>query len=98
MRTEKWIYVDRHTIKHCTDKEPREIELLPEVQPVWDLWSIRILGPGDLRGVRHGSCMHEELEGGISVEGGGETLRRMGNACGPYGTYKPWDFSTTESI
>jgi len=52
------------TIENCTDEDSGEIGLLPKVQFEWNLWSVRIIGPGLFVG--HGSDVDE---GGISAEG-----------------------------
>lgn len=34
------------TIEYRADEESGEVGLLSEVEPVWDLWSVRVAGPG----------------------------------------------------
>lgn len=47
--------VDQHTIEYCAKKNSCEVGFLCKVQRVWDLWSIRTIGPGFFRGGVHGS-------------------------------------------
>ena len=49
-----------HTIEHRADESPSEVGLLLEVQLVWDIWSVRVIGPRVSQGVRHGSDVYEK--------------------------------------
>lgn len=41
------------TVEYRADKKSSKIRLLSTVQPVWDLWGIRVIGPGRSPVVRH---------------------------------------------
>ena len=56
------------TIENRADKGPGEPGLLQSVQGVWDLWSIRIIGPRSFPRVRHGVSMCSRR--GIAAKGG----------------------------
>ena len=43
----------QRTIEYCTDEISGEINLLHKVLPMWDLWSVRIIGPGHFQRARH---------------------------------------------
>ena len=73
--------MDRHpcgwglmrTVENRTDEKSGEICLLPKVQIVWDLWSIRVAGPRAFLRVGHDSGVYSEgvrivTEGGIEGE------------------------------
>ena len=47
------------TIKDPTDENSGEISLLCKVQPVEDIWSVGIIGPGQRCRVVHGSNLNE---------------------------------------
>ena len=42
------------TVENPVDKTPSERRLLDKVPDVWDVWSIRMIGPGVLLRVGHG--------------------------------------------
>ena len=53
-------HIGRQTVKSCADEFSGHSGLLPKVQVIRDLRSIRIIGPRLLRRGRHGSEVHEE--------------------------------------
>ena len=65
------------TIENRTDEVSGEIGLLPKVQVEWNLWSVRIIGPGLFVG--HGSDADEgriSAKGDIELEEGGTGTKR----------------------
>ena len=48
------------TVENPVDKSPGERRLLDKVQIVWDVWSIRTIGPRVLLGVGHGPDVYEK--------------------------------------
>jgi len=66
-----------HTIENRGEQVSGEIALFSNVHTVWDLWSIRIIGPGFEPKVRHGPGMCAEAgfrcRGGPEVRRGGST-------------------------
>ena len=69
-----------HTIENRADKVSGEIGLLQEMQMIWDLWSIRMVGPRPFTRVGHGSDVYKGRS--ISVEEGSEVKRRCWGVTG----------------
>ena len=74
-----------HTIEHRADEGSGVIGLLLEVQRVWYLWGVGVVGPRLVPGVRHGSGGYEEgyrrnkIERG---EGGSKVKKRPRGSIG----------------
>ena len=56
------------TVEHRLYEGTGKIRLLLYVQKVWDLWSIRIIGPGRELPARHGPGVYVRRK--LSAEGG----------------------------
>ena len=47
-------------MEHQADEGSGEIRLLIRVQPVWDIWSVRVIGPRLFLSAGHDPDVHEE--------------------------------------